>query len=92
MPYVKVAENIGTSLIMQMMVMLYQINVSGYDVKYLHKFPYLIDKAYDLLTQEKIQQKKSEMGIYAMIPIISLLIVVFIMVFQIIGMVGGVVV
>ena len=75
-----------------MMVMLYQINTNGYDAKYFHKFPYLIDKAHDLLTKEKIQQKKSEMGIYAMIPIISLLIIVFIMVFQIIGMVGGVVV
>ena len=45
-----------------------------------------------MLTKEKIQYKKNEMGIYAMIPIISLLIMVFIMVFQIIGMVGGVVV
>ena len=45
-----------------------------------------------MLTTEKIQYKKNEMGIYAMIPIISLLIMVFIMVFQIIGMVGGVVV
>ena len=91
-PYVNIAEKIGTSLIMQMMVMLYQININGYDAKYLHKFPYLIDKAYDMLTKEKIQYKKNEMGIYAMIPIISLLIMVFIMVFQIIGMVGGVVV
>ena len=89
-PYVNVAESVGTSLIMQMMVMLYQINTSGYDAKYLHKFPYLIDKAYDLLTKEKIQSKKSEMGIYAMVPIISLLIIVFIMVFSIIGLVGGV--
>lgn len=91
-PYINIAENIGTSLIMQMMVMLYQININGFDAKYLHKFPYLIDKAYDLLTKEKIQHKKNEMGIYAMVPIISLLIMVFIMVFQIIGMVGGVVV
>lgn len=91
-PYINIAEKIGTSLIMQMMVMLYQINVSGYDAKYLHKFPYLIDKAYDRLTKEKIQYKKNEMGLYAMVPIVSLLIMVFIMVFQIIGMVGGVVV
>ena len=39
-----------------------------------------VEKAYDMLTKEKIQYKKNEMGIYAMIPIISLLIMVFIMV------------
>lgn len=89
MPYVSLAEKIGTSLVMQMMIMLYQMNVSGYDAKYLTKFPYLIEKAQDLLVKEKINKKRSEVGIYSMVPIIGLMVVVFVMVFSIIGMVGG---
>ncbi len=91
-PFVTLAEKIGTPLVMQIMIMIYQMNISGYDAKYLTKFPYLIEKAHDLLIKEKINKKRNEVEIFSMIPIVGLMIIVFVMVFSIIGMVGGTVV
>lgn len=88
-PYMNLAQKIETSQINQIMMLLYQIDKNGYDSKYLSKFPYLLDKANEINMKEKIMKKRNELGIFSLIPLLSLLIIIFYMVFSIIGMVGG---
>lgn len=88
-PYMNMGQKIDSPQINQIMMLLYQIDKSGSDPKYLNKFPYLLEKAYEINIKEKIMKKRNEMGIFSLIPLLSLLIIIFYMVFSIIGMVGG---
>ena len=88
-PYQNFAKKFETNIIYQLVMMIYQLDINGYDVKYLHNFPLLIENIRQAKIENMIAIRKSNMSYLMVLPIISLLIVVFSLSFFILTLIGG---
>ena len=88
-PYQNFAKKFETNIIYQLVMMIYQLDINGYDVKYLHNFPLLIENIRQAKIENMIAIRKSNMSYLTVLPIISLLIVVFSLSLYILTLIGG---
>lgn len=90
-PYQNFAKKFKSNIIYQVIMMIYQLDVNGYDSKYLNNFPALINSLKQARIESIIHSKKMNMSFMTIFPIVSLLMVVFILIFYILTLVGGVI-
>lgn len=88
-PYQNFASKFKSNIIYQIVMMIYQLDINGYDAKYLANFPSLINSLKQARIDSIIQSRKMNMSFMTIFPIIALLGVVFTLVFYILSMVGG---
>ena len=88
-PYQNFAKKVETNIIYQLVMMIYQLDINGYDVKYLHNFPLLIENIRQAKIENMIAIRKSNMSYLTVLPIISLLVVVFSLSLFILTLIGG---
>ena len=84
-----VTKKFETNIIYQLVMMIYQLDINGYDVKYLHNFPLLIENIRQAKIENMIAIRKSNMSYLTVLPIISLLVVVFSLSLFILTLIGG---
>ena len=89
-PYQNFASNFNSSIIYQVVMMIYQLDINGYDPKYLANFPSLINNLKQSKIENMINSRKMDMSFLTITPIISLLLVVFAFVFFILFSFGGI--
>ena len=90
-PYQNFAQKFETNIIYQLVMMIYQLDINGYDVKYLHNFPLLIENIRQAKIENMIAIRKTNMSYLTVLPIISLLVVVFTLSLLILTMMGGII-
>ena len=90
-PYQNFAQKFETNIIYQLVMMIYQLDINGYDVKYLHNFPLLIENIRQAKIENMISIRKTNMSYLTVLPIISLLVVVFTLSLLILTMMGGII-
>ena len=88
-PYQNFAKKFETNIIYQLVMMIYQLDINGYDVKYLHNFPLLIENIRQAKIDNMIAIRKSNMSYLTVLPIIALLIVIFSLSLFILSTIGG---
>lgn len=89
-PYQNFANKFNSTIIYQIVMMIYQLDVNGYDPKYLYNFPSLINSLKQSKIENMISSRKMNMSFLTITPIISLLFVVFSFIFFILYSLGGV--
>lgn len=90
-PYQNFAQKFETNIIYQLVMMIYQLDINGYDVKYLHNFPLLIENIRQAKIENMIAIRKTNMSYLTVLPIISLLVAVFTLSLLILTMMGGII-
>lgn len=88
-PFYTFAKKIDSTIVTQIMVMLHQLQTNGYEIKYLQRFPPLIEKIRQDGKQYTINKRKESFSIYTVVPIIGLLAVIFIFTFSILAIFMG---
>ena len=88
-PYQNFAKQFNSNVIYQIVMMIYQLDINGYDSKYLASFPSLIASLKQARIDSIIQARKMNMSFMTIIPLLSLLIIVFSLVIYILSMIGG---
>ena len=88
-PYQKFASKFKSNIVYQVVMMIYQLDINGYDAKYLNNFPSLISSLKEARVQNMISTRKMNMSFMTIVPIISLLMVVLVLIFYILMSVGG---
>lgn len=88
-PYQKFASKFKSNIVYQVVMMIYQLDINGYDAKYLNNFPSLISSLKEARVQNMISTRKMNMSFMTIVPIISLMMVVLVLIFYILMSVGG---
>jgi len=88
-PYQHFADKFDSNIVYQVVMMIYQLDVNGYDAKYLASFPNLITDLRQTRIENMINARKTNMSFMTVVPIIALLSVVFVFIFYILKLVGG---
>lgn len=88
-PYQNFANKFESNIVYQVVMMIYQLDINGYDAKYLNNFPNLINNLKQSRIENMINSRKMNMSFMTVVPIIALLIVVFVLIFNILIYVGG---
>ena len=88
-PYQKFASKFKSNIVYQVVMMIYQLDINGYDAKYLNNFPSLISSLKEARVQNMISTRKMNMSFMTIVPIISLLMVGLVLIFYILMSVGG---
>lgn len=89
-PYQNFASKFNSTIIYQVVMMIYQLDINGYDPKYLYNFPSLINSLKQSKIENIISSRKMNMSFLTVTPIVSLLLVVFSFIFFILYSLGGV--
>lgn len=89
-PYQNFANKFESNIIYQVVMMIYQLDVNGYDSKYLSNFPSLINNLKQAKILNMINSRKMNMSFLTITPIISLLVVIFSFVVFILYSLGGI--
>lgn len=90
-PYQTFAKNFKSNVIYQVIMMIYQLDVNGYDSKYLNNFPALINSLKQAEIENRINERKMNMSFMTVLPIVSLMLAVFSLVFFILENMGGII-
>jgi len=88
-PYQKFASKFKSNIVYQVVMMIYQLDINGYDAKYLNNFPSLISSLKEARVQNMISTRKMNMSFMTIVPIISLMMVILVLIFYILMSVGG---
>lgn len=88
-PFSHFAQQFDSMMIMQLCLLLYQLQTNGYDAGYLLKFPPLLEKIRANNIEYQIRKRKESFSMYTIIPIIALVMIVFTMIFNILGIIMG---
>lgn len=88
-PYQNFANQFDSVIVYQVVMMIYQLDINGYDAKYLNNFPSLIENMKQAKIESIINARKMNMSFLTIVPIVALLIVVFSLVFFILVHIGG---
>lgn len=89
LPYQNFAKQFDSNVVYQVIMMIYQLDVNGYDAKYLNNFPSLISNMKQARIENIINTRKTNMSFMTVIPTIALMLVVFTLIFYIIMTMGG---
>lgn len=90
-PYQTFAKNFKSNVIYQVIMMIYQLDVNGYDSKYLNNFPALINSLKQAEIENRINERKTNMSFMTILPIVSLMLAVFSLVLFILENMGGII-
>lgn len=90
-PYQNFANKFDSTIVYQVVMMIYQLDINGYDAKYLNNFPSLIDNLKQARIENIINARKMNMSFMTVIPIVALMMVVFSLVFFILINLGGII-
>ncbi len=89
LPYQTFAKGFESNIVYQVIMMIYQLDINGYDSKYLNNFPSLITSLKQARIENLINARKMNMSFMTILPIVALILVVFSLVFYIMSSLGG---
>jgi hypothetical protein len=89
LPYQKFANKFDSFLVLQISMLLYQLELEGYNNNTLKRFPPLIIKMRENYNTHQLAKRKEAFGIYSILPIVSLILIIVVFTFVIIDQFMG---